>query len=290
MAAESRTNLPAQAVEGQKADVSFLCSYCNIDESEARARVKATQEAVASAGHHAYRCIERAMFTVSRVHTHTDYPSVVKRFADADFKLLELGCCFGTDARQMLHDGLDPSKLVVSDLLSFYWETGSSVLFRDDMSTVESHFLDFADASFAVLGKPAEWEQAFDVISAQAILHVLSEEQCTTFLRHALHCLKPGCGMLLGTCVGATEAVPSWGETPTKGLPGRKKETRYLHSVESLTALLLRLGFTGLSVYGAGRPMEAVGLGAQEPNRDTQPAGPPHLETLAYISFRAIRP
>jgi hypothetical protein len=144
----------------------------------------------------------------------------------------------------MLYDGLEPQKMTVSDLHDFYWKVGSSVLFMDDLSSVESVFFDFAEPwhEDGTVSTGSKLAKRFDVISAQAILHVLSLDQCKAFLRNALASLKPSNGLFFGTCVGAT--TPSdWNVTPTRGLEGRAEAPRFLHNAETLRAALLESGF-----------------------------------------------
>ncbi|KAI8834481.1 hypothetical protein BC829DRAFT_70182 [Chytridium lagenaria] len=93
---------------------------------------------------HVYKCIERAMFAFPRISRQPFYPQISARFTEPTFKLLELGCCFGTDARKMIDDGLAASNLVVSDLHDAYWNLGKTILFSD-APNVRTVFGDFAD-------------------------------------------------------------------------------------------------------------------------------------------------
>ncbi|KAJ3274297.1 hypothetical protein HDV01_003141 [Terramyces sp. JEL0728] len=217
-----------------KPDVSFLKSYCGIDEQEATKRIMDTIEFIEKS-HHVYKCIQMGMFGRSTIHLHPKYNSISSKFTDPNLKLLELGCCFGTDARKMITDGLNPSSITVSDLTNIYWETGRSLLFKDNL-TVKSVFADFA------VGSPVGLEPGFNAISAQLILHVLSKEQCEYFLSNCFKYLAKG-GVLFGTCVGSAKEPIVWGKTPTKGLEGRQETERFLHNKDSLTDLLKSFGF-----------------------------------------------
>ena len=248
------------AMEKHTVDVNFLASYCSIDEEEALARVNSVIMHVESEGHHVYKCIERGMFAAARIQQHPHYALISQNFVEDDFTLLELGCCFGTDARKMIFDGLQQHKLTVSDLHDYYWNLGEKVLFRDDLKSVKSVFLDFS-VPWKDLGPEFQegFKAQFDVITAMAILHVLAAEQCRTFLQNAYLCLKPNNSILLGYCAGATQ--PSdWGVTPTKGLPGRVEAPRFLHSKESLESLLQSVGFIDIIVSAAPRQ----GIDSQE--------------------------
>jgi hypothetical protein len=246
-----------ESMDKHKIDFTFLASYCAIGEGEALARVEAVKSNVESQGHHVYKCIERGMFASARIHQHPDYSLITRRFVEDDFKLLELGCCFGTDARKMLFDGLQQHKLTVSDLHDFYWNVGEQILFRDDLKSVESVFVDFSVPWKDLEPETQErFTARFDVITAMAILHVLAAEQCLTFLQNAYLCLKPkNNSTLLGYCAGSTQPT-DWGATPTKGLQGRTEAPRFLHSKESLEALLLSVGFIDIVVSHA--PQKAL--------------------------------
>ena len=228
---------------------SFLASYCQIDDIEGSERVRLTIQAVKDAGHHVYKCIERGMFASPRLEKHPVYTTIQKRFGETDFRFLELGCCFGTDSRKLLKDGLQCHQLTVSDLHDFYWETGKSILFKDRLDSVTSVFVDFSipwqhmDPLHV-----QELECKFDAISASAILHVLSSDQCTNFVSNAFRCLKPDCSStLFGTCNGSPTPVP-FGTIPIAGLPGRIEQSRFLHSPQSLEGLLLSVGFRNVCV------------------------------------------
>ncbi|KAJ3255505.1 hypothetical protein HK103_006230 [Boothiomyces macroporosus] len=217
-----------------KPDVSFIKEYCKIDEKEATKRILDTIRVIEES-HHVYKCIQMGMFGRTIIHLHPQYPEIKVNFVKPNFKLLELGCCFGTDARKMISDGLNPSSITVSDLTDVYWQTGKAVLFKDNLN-VKAVFTDFATES------PVGLEPGFSAISAQLILHVLSKDQCQHFLSNCFKYLVSG-GMLFGTCVGSATEPHLWGKTPTKGLNGRQEHERFLHNKESLTQLLESFGF-----------------------------------------------
>ena len=220
-----------------KVDISFLSKYCNISPEEASLRIQPTIDAVKS-GHHVYQCIERAMFTVPRIDKHPQYFTHVKsRFPNV--QLLELGCCFGTDARKFLQDGLPEDKLTVSDLHDAYWNIGKTILYKDALD-VDVLFLDFADK--------ISLRKQYDIISNQMILHVLSKQQVEQILKNCFTQLNKN-GFLFGSCIATKEVNGvDWGKTPTLGLVGRAETSRYLHSKESLSDLLKQIGFFQIDI------------------------------------------
>ena len=216
----------------------FLCDYCNCTQEEANSRVKATIDEVQK-DHHVYKCIEHGMFANPRVDKHPLYKDIKGKFNDSDFNLLELGCCFGTDARKMIHDGLSSKQLTVSDLLDAYWLIGQNVLFKDNISS-PTWFVDFS----VPIAVP---NNLYNAINAQAILHCLSKQQVCDFLTNAFNHLKKN-GVLFGNCAASKDVPKEWSETPTKGLQGRISSPRWLHNKDSLTELLICIGFVNVVV------------------------------------------
>lgn len=208
--------------------------------------------------HHVYACIQRALFTKPRIAKHPQYASVIANVHKLQYKVLELGCCFGTDARKLISDGLLPGQLWVSDLHDAYWNIGRSTLFKDE-PPVHKLFVDFSCASDSI---PSSH---FSAVSCQMVLHVLSRGQCEGLLANIVLSLKPG-GLLFGSCIGTIQQAHDWLATPTKGLPGRKEERRHRHSKASLAELLARLGYTQIEVVD--EPLSGTAI---EPDTSSNP-------------------
>jgi len=226
-------------------DVTFIEQIAKVNTEEAIKRVDDTVKAV-EASHHVYRCIEKRAFAVPRIQKHHAYSRVKALLNDPEFRLLELGCCFGTDARKLLFDGLSLSRLVISDLHDEYWKIGRDILFKDNLD-LTSFWADFSDASINTASFPPI-EQPFSVVSSQAMLHVFSKTQVRNFVANIHKVLKPG-GILFGSSgISAGATGFEWGETPSKGLSGRKVEPRYLYSSDELTQLFHEIGFEKVEI------------------------------------------
>eukprot|EP00834_Sanchytrium_tribonematis_P003239 NODE_119_length_18186_cov_1.929397.p9 type:complete len:243 gc:universal NODE_119_length_18186_cov_1.929397:6992-6264(-) len=227
----------------------FLEKYCNITHEEALQRIQNTINKVKES-HHVYRCIEKAMFATPRVNQHPYYPSLINHLHS--LTVLELGCCFGTDARQLLMDGIPKNQLFVSDLHDAYYQIGQSILFKDELD-INTQFMDFA--------VPRSQLMQFNVISCQMILHCLSKEQVECFLLNVLNSLLTN-GVLFGCCVGTTSEIGvEWIKTPTIGL-NRPEMNRFLHNRVTLSRLLESIGFKQIEVME-----EILGSGDQEMTR-----------------------
>jgi len=228
-----------------KVDLSFIMTFANVDEGEASKRVEDTVKAV-EASHHVYQCIAGRRFASPRIQQHPAYSKVKGLLANNDCRFLELGCCFGTDVRKLIQDGLSPSRLVVSDLHGDYWKIGLEVLFRDSLS-LPCVWADLVDPLTDVTKIP-QFSQPFSVVSAQAMLHVFAKQQSRTFLTIVHTLLKPG-GILTGsTAMSGGDSGFEWRETPTVGLPDRKAQPRYLYSKSELFNLFQELGYENVEI------------------------------------------
>ncbi|KAI8835159.1 hypothetical protein BJ741DRAFT_649720 [Chytriomyces cf. hyalinus JEL632] len=236
----------------RKADLTWYKAYTNTSSDECSRRLEATLTTTA-ASHHVYKCIQEKMFATPRVNLHPLYKEIQPRFKQSEFTILELGCCYGTDARFMLSDGLQEHQLTVSDLVDPYFRIGNTVLY-EGCSNLERMNAVFGDLAVPVSEGDVVtvngWESRFSAVSAQAILHVLSEKQVKDFLGQ-IHRVLKGDGVLFGSCVGSLGGgAKPWGVIPTKGLDRDvgAVPSRILHDCDSLRALLDSVGFVDVKV------------------------------------------
>lgn len=177
------------------------------------------------------------MFLTPRITRHPTYPTLLSTITPKS-RILDIGCCYGTDIRALILDGVKPSKITAADLLSGYWELGLK-LFSDSsrIKDVRTVWGDFASTDGVELEKHGlKHSNAF--VSAQLVLHVFSKEQCEAFVKKVWDCLSSG-GWFFGMCVGSVV------EGPWKRQGGGK---RWLHSKESLSSLLREIGFQDIDV------------------------------------------
>lgn len=82
-------------------------------------------------------CLKRFHFIVPGIRLAPPlgiYESVLQSLSDttgSPTMLLDLGCCFGQDARAVAQDGIDPTRIVASDLLDHFLNLGFE-LFQDE--------------------------------------------------------------------------------------------------------------------------------------------------------------
>jgi len=208
---------------------------------------------------HTYRCIQSLSYLSPRSQRLEAYQlilDVLKKGEEAasSLKIADIGCCIGQDIRQLILHGVKPSCITAIDIHSGYWEAGLT-LFKDDvcaeevegkgrLSKVRKCFFDMSlpmHAKGTIESTDFEAIESFDFVILQAVLHTQSLPSQTNTLKRIFDLLKSGKGVLLGA-TGGSEIATEWALTPDG------KNSRYLHSIESLTTLLTSIGFKHISI------------------------------------------
>ncbi|KAJ3021608.1 hypothetical protein HKX48_008177 [Thoreauomyces humboldtii] len=227
---------------------------------------------------HVYRCIQTFSFLKPRVSEHPLYSSIVSECKKGG-QVLELGCCYGTDVRKLIMDGVPAERIVASDLHSGYWDLGCKLF--DDAERIKNVRTVFGDWAVAPTTTPptidfAAYLNRFTFTIASAVLHVFSKAQGEHFLANAANTLVSG-GTFLGSCGGMKVEGP-WTAPGTEG----SDETRYLHSPESLSKLLTGLGFKDI-VIRIVSPGSRIGtVGERNKLADAAP-------DRVYMLFQAVK-
>jgi len=227
-------------------DVTFLSEYSrNPNIQELKDRVGKVKEDLKAKGIHIYKCIERNAFLIPRLIKLRAYATVTETFRahyqnNTPFKIADIGCCFGTEVRKLVHDGCHPEDIYAIDIHDEYWNVGYE-MFRDrETLKVNTLFTDVACKEFAI--EHADLMGKFDVVYTGAVLHVFAEDEVELFVRNIYNVLKKG-----GFYFGSTGMNPEAGVTTTP--TPRKDKLRYLHSKESLKELFEKIGFTDVEVH-----------------------------------------
>jgi len=88
-----------------------------------------------------YPCIRIFSFTKIRIAHQIDYDHVLKLGREREGAiLLDIGCCFGNDARKAVSDGYPVENIIASDLRQEFWDLGH-VLFKSTAETFPVPFI-----------------------------------------------------------------------------------------------------------------------------------------------------
>jgi len=222
-------------------ELAFFTETTGIqDDNELREHITKVQQEAYEV--YPYPCIRNYNFTklkISRLPAYPQMLELVKTRPDAVY--LDIGCCFGNDARKAVVDGFPMANIICSDLRPQYWDLGFE-LFRDKATFhvpfVAGDAFDPAFLSPTLIDKsgprPAltevkvltELQGDISIIHASAFFHLFNEElqEKLAYLTANLLVKKPG-SFIFGAHVGQSVAGIFWG--------GRG----YGHSPESWTAL-----------------------------------------------------
>ncbi|KII89875.1 hypothetical protein PLICRDRAFT_159089 [Plicaturopsis crispa FD-325 SS-3] len=121
-------------------ELQFFKSQTGIEDEDAlRDHIMAVQAKAYK--HYPYPCIRRFAFTNMKISRLPAYPHVLDLAKSRkDAILLDLGCCFGNDARKAVADGFPIQNVIASDLRPEYYEYGLE-LFRSTRETFPLHFI-----------------------------------------------------------------------------------------------------------------------------------------------------
>jgi len=202
-----------------------------------------------------YPCIERNVFLQPRIqHPKASYDAVKEKWTAAyaagkSFKVADIGCCFGTDTRKLVLDGMRPEDIHSIDIHSGYFDFGLKLFADKDTLTVNTLFADLSVPEFCV--EHSELVNKFDFVYTGAILHLFAKDEGESFVRNIFTILASG-GVYNGNTGGADANEPSQTELRTP----KKDKFIYLHSVSSLRDLFTNVGFTNVNIAFFIRPSQ----------------------------------
>ncbi|KIJ17879.1 hypothetical protein PAXINDRAFT_72333 [Paxillus involutus ATCC 200175] len=193
-----------------------------------------------------YPCIRAFNFTRLKISKMPAYKQVLKLGQEREGALLlDIGCCFGNDARKAAADGFPAKQIVASDLKPELWELGH-ILFRSNPELFPATFVagNALDPTFLspIAGgrePPApvdlsnisalnDLDGKVSAIWATSFFHLFSEKNQRQ-LAHALGCLlSPQSGSII---FGSHVAKPEKGVLTSEILG--KEVTMFCHDPES---------------------------------------------------------
>ncbi|KAI0056578.1 hypothetical protein BV25DRAFT_1565307 [Artomyces pyxidatus] len=93
------------------------------DDAELKAHLLAVQKEAYAI--HPYSCIRRFSWAKLKISRLFPYPELLKLGKERDGAIfLDIGCCFGNDARKAIADGYPAQNVVASDLHQAFWDLG----------------------------------------------------------------------------------------------------------------------------------------------------------------------
>jgi SAM-dependent methyltransferase len=210
-----------------------------------------------------YKCIRQGKFLEPRISFHPSYKTLILPQLE-NKKIIDIGCCMGTDIRKLILDGATPSNIVGIDIDKF-WHLGYE-LFDDYknntlLSKINCFYLvdllsdSFKDKIYEIGNEKFENFQGFDIVYMGSVLHLLSEEDIKKAIQHSFQILAPQ-GMYLGQTVACSAPTTIARETIQKNLSGKK--LRFLHSPSSLKKLLEDIGFSEVKVENRNHPFSDI--------------------------------
>jgi len=235
--------------------LAFLSEYCkNPNLNELRNHVIKVKEDVSKL--HVYICIERNNFLLPRIDRYPAYEKLVlaskeHTIANSLFRVADIGCCFGTDTRKLVFDGVHRSSIYSIDVNDGYWNLGFEMFGDKDILKVNTLFTDVSAKSFGE--EHSDLTNKFNFVYTGAVLHVFAKDEAEQFVQNIYNLLVSG-GTYFGSCATALEATQTTEPTP------KKDKLRYLHSPESLEELLKSVGFTNVQTTIIDRPTQRQSL------------------------------
>jgi SAM-dependent methyltransferase len=185
-----------------------------------------------------YNCIKYWKFVDLITHSHPCYNKVKENISRK--KIIELGCCLGTDLRFLVHEGATISNVLGVEQYMDFINLGFELF--GDYDRLKSNFLaanffapDFFDQVIAYVKTMANSNsngnsnndsstkthdnndnnnitkeknscELFDVVIANSVFHLLNDEQCIKLVDIAYKLLAPG-GIFLGQSVGSKDFI-----------------------------------------------------------------------------------
>ncbi|EPT00914.1 hypothetical protein FOMPIDRAFT_86237 [Fomitopsis schrenkii] len=229
-----------------------------------------------------YPCIGRFGFTTLRISRHPIYDDLLRLGKERSGILLDVGCCFGNDARKAVADGYPVNKVIASDLEPAFWQLGHR-LFKSTPESFPVPFIAgdafdpaFLEPSLPIYSSPStpppdlsrvttltELRGQVSAIHASALFHLFDEEKQLALARSLASLLAPHPGAMIFGSHGAAQEkrVQVWSPTPDS-----EQLTMFCHSPESWRGMWE-------SILGADKVMVETAL--QEVTRGSGPEARP---------------
>lgn len=204
-----------------------------------------------------YPCIGMFRFLDLSLTKTEVYIEIVSRVKEGEH-FLDLGCCFGQELRQLIHDGAPPENLHGSDLRHEFVDLGYE-LFKDREgagSKIGWHVADIFDAY-----APAwlELKGNVSIVYTGSFFHLFDRDEQVSVAKRIVELLKPESNVLL---VGRQVGNENAGDFERASYIGEKK--RYRHNVRSWKELWSEVGEATGSKWDVDAVLDPLGIGFPE--------------------------
>ncbi|RDB23458.1 Methyltransferase ausD [Hypsizygus marmoreus] len=228
-------------------EYQFFKSQTGIEEpEELKAHIIAVQKKAYEI--YGYPCIRSFSFIKLKIARMPAYPSALKLSREReDAILLDIGCCFGNDARKAVVDGWPVRNVIASDLRKGFWDFGHE-LFKSTPETFPAAFVEGDAFDPAMIAPRAPFYEApttprpdlahltsltplqghVSAIHASSFFHLFGEERQLELARRVATLLSPLPGSVI---------FGAHGGLPQKGLRAENRGSdlvsMFCHSPES---------------------------------------------------------
>ncbi|KAF2751876.1 hypothetical protein M011DRAFT_491389 [Sporormia fimetaria CBS 119925] len=206
-----------------------------------------------------YPCIGQYRFLELSLKKFDEYPGIVRRLQRGE-RLLDMGCCFGQEIRQLVADGAPAENIYGCDLREEYIKLGYKLFC--DRDTLKAKFItaNILDDTSAL----ADLKGNFDIIFTGSFFHLWDYEGQVKVSKVVADLLRPQSGsMILGRQVGAITATQLGTANVTSG-----KMDMFQHSDESFKAMWERISQETGVQYAVDTRLEIPPAGIQKFNSD----------------------
>ncbi|ODQ50842.1 RNI-like protein [Saitoella complicata NRRL Y-17804] len=191
----SNTIEMAEEVKLSKDTLALFKHYSGWEDNERVKQniIKVRDEAL---GIYAYPCLQRNRFLESRMKQHFYYNTLLQSCENAiasggSLKLLDVGCCFGTDVRQLVLDGFPAHEITALDMSQDFIDLGYK-LFHHGPESLPVRFIAADMLADDFWESHGDLKGAFDVVYTGSFYHLFDEAECVQVTKVLAALTKPG--------------------------------------------------------------------------------------------------
>jgi len=198
-----------------------------------------------------YPCIGMYRFLDLSIMQAEVYQEVVERLKGGD-KLLDLGCCFGQEIRQLVSDGVPSENCYGSDLRAEFLELGYE-LFKDKgkikSTFIPANVFEYDSPLMQIYGQ-------MSVVYTGSFFHLFDWDQQFEIAKRVVQLLKPESGVMV---IGRQMGNDSPGDYNKSGYPGERG--RFRHNAKTWAELWDEVGEATGTQWKVDAILDPLGVG-----------------------------